>query len=131
VIIAGGGPVGLLLACELRLAEVGVVVLERTPDGADEPRQVGLHSRTLEMLDRRGLRERFKAAQPDLSELAEFRSGLADGRARGHFAGLFALGRFPVATDQPGALFPPARSSSRSSPSAPGLWAPLSATATR
>ena len=34
VIIAGGGPVGLLLACELRLAEVGVVVLERTPDGA-------------------------------------------------------------------------------------------------
>ena len=41
VIIAGGGPVGLLLACELRLAEVGVVVLERTPDGADEPRQVG------------------------------------------------------------------------------------------
>jgi basic amino acid/polyamine antiporter, APA family len=40
VIIAGGGPVGLLLACELRLAEVGVVVLERTPDGADMPEVV-------------------------------------------------------------------------------------------
>lgn len=60
VAIAGGGPTGMMLAAELRLAGVGVAIVERraTQDlvGA---RAGGLHPRTLEVLDQRGVAERF------------------------------------------------------------------------
>lgn len=60
VVIAGGGPTGLMLAAELALAEVDVVVVERRPTQAlDGPRSRGLHSRTLEVLDQRGVVDRF------------------------------------------------------------------------
>ncbi|MGY4475716.1 FAD-dependent monooxygenase [Bradyrhizobium sp. USDA 3364] len=62
VVIAGGGPTGLMLAGELALAGVDVAVVERraSPDliGA---RAGGLHARTIEMLDQRGIGERFVA----------------------------------------------------------------------
>jgi 2-polyprenyl-6-methoxyphenol hydroxylase-like FAD-dependent oxidoreductase len=60
VVIAGAGPTGLMLACELRLAGVDATVLER--DRAIrtvESRAGGLHARTLEILDQRGLADRF------------------------------------------------------------------------
>ena len=60
VVIAGGGPTGLMLAGELALAEVDVAVVERrTSQDLDGKRAGGLHSRTIEVLDQRGIAERF------------------------------------------------------------------------
>jgi 2-polyprenyl-6-methoxyphenol hydroxylase-like FAD-dependent oxidoreductase len=61
VVIAGAGPTGLMLACELRLAGVDVVVVERLAGRTGESRAGGLHSRTLEVLDQRGVLDRFMA----------------------------------------------------------------------
>jgi 2-polyprenyl-6-methoxyphenol hydroxylase-like FAD-dependent oxidoreductase len=61
VIIVGAGPVGLLVAAELRLAGVEVVVLERATEPAPHPKALGLHARTLEQLAMRGLAEPFLA----------------------------------------------------------------------
>lgn len=55
VIVAGAGPVGLLVACELRLAGVEVTVLERLPARTDEIRAGAIHVRSIETLDHRGL----------------------------------------------------------------------------
>ena len=62
VIIAGGGPTGLMLACELRLHGVRVIVLEREAEPAAYVRALGLHVRSIEVMDQRGLLERFLAA---------------------------------------------------------------------
>jgi 2-polyprenyl-6-methoxyphenol hydroxylase-like FAD-dependent oxidoreductase len=60
VLIAGAGPTGLMLAGELALAGVGVVVFERRPGPEiDGSRAGGLHARTIEVLDQRGIAERF------------------------------------------------------------------------
>ena len=60
VVIAGGGPTGLMLAAELALAQVDVVIVERraTAD-PDRSRAGGLHARTIEVLDQRGVADRF------------------------------------------------------------------------
>src|ERR1700688_1214981 len=60
VVIAGGGPTGMMLAAELALAEVDVVIVERraTPD-PDRSRAGGLHARTIEVLDQRGVAAGF------------------------------------------------------------------------
>ena len=63
VVIAGGGPTGLMLAGELALAGVDVAVLERRPSQeVAGSRARGLHSRTLEVFDQRGIADRFLAA---------------------------------------------------------------------
>lgn len=63
VLIVGAGPTGLMLAGELALAGVDVAVVERRPDqtlaGA---RAGGLHARTIEVLDQRGIAGRFLEA---------------------------------------------------------------------
>ena len=62
VLIVGAGPTGLTLAAELALAGVYVVVLERRADQAIAgARAGGLHPRTLEMFDQRGIAQRFIA----------------------------------------------------------------------
>ena len=61
VIVAGGGPTGLMLAGELRLHGVQVVVLERDAEPTRVVRALGLHARSIEILDQRGLLERFLA----------------------------------------------------------------------
>src|SRR4051794_34918391 len=61
VVIAGGGPTGLMLACELRLAGVDVLVLERLAGPSGESRAGGIHARTMEILDMRGIIEPFLA----------------------------------------------------------------------
>ena len=60
VVIAGGGPTGLMLAAELALARVDVAVVERRANqDVAGVRAGGLHSRTIEVLDQRGVAERF------------------------------------------------------------------------
>ncbi|MFZ1489952.1 MAG: FAD-dependent monooxygenase [Ilumatobacteraceae bacterium] len=62
VVIAGGGPTGLMLAAELKLAGIDVVVVERrTGNDLDGSRAGGLHARTIEVLDQRGVADRFLA----------------------------------------------------------------------
>ena len=60
VVIAGGGPTGLMLAGELKLAGVDVAIVERrASQEVIGTRALGLHSRTVEVLDQRGIAERF------------------------------------------------------------------------
>ena len=60
VVIAGGGPTGLMLAGELALAGVAVAIIERRPSqDLAGLRAGGLHSRTIEVLDQRGIADRF------------------------------------------------------------------------
>ena len=62
VVIAGGGPTGMMLAAELTLAGIDVGVVERRASHEIESsRSGGLHSRTIEVLDQRGIADRFLA----------------------------------------------------------------------
>src|SRR5919204_4516529 len=63
VVIAGGGPTGLMLAGELALAGVDAAIVERrTSVELEGSRSGGLHSRTIEVLDQRGIADRFVSA---------------------------------------------------------------------
>jgi 2-polyprenyl-6-methoxyphenol hydroxylase-like FAD-dependent oxidoreductase len=60
VVIAGGGPTGLMLAAELALAKIDVAIVERrASQDLVGSRAGGLHSRTIEILDQRGVADRF------------------------------------------------------------------------
>ncbi|TCM44880.1 rifampin monooxygenase [Kribbella sp. VKM Ac-2568] len=61
VIVAGGGPTGMMLASELRLHGVHVLVLEKDTEPTPIVRSLGLHARSIEVMDQRGLLERFLA----------------------------------------------------------------------
>lgn len=81
VVIAGGGPTGLMLAGELALAGVDVVIVERRPSqDVIGQRAGGLHSRTLEVLDQRGIADRFLAAGQALqvAGFAQIRLDISD-----------------------------------------------------
>jgi 3-(3-hydroxy-phenyl)propionate hydroxylase len=72
VVIAGGGPTGLMLAGELALAGVAVAIVERRA-GQDliGARAGGLHARTIEILDQRGIADRF-LSQGQVAQVAGF-----------------------------------------------------------
>jgi rifampicin monooxygenase len=61
VIVAGGGPTGLMLASELRRHGVHALVLEKDEEPTKIVRSRGLHARSIEIMDQRGLLERFLA----------------------------------------------------------------------
>jgi 2-polyprenyl-6-methoxyphenol hydroxylase-like FAD-dependent oxidoreductase len=61
VIISGGGPTGMMLASELRLHDVDVLVLEKDAQPTAMVRSLGLHPRSIEIMDQRGILERFLA----------------------------------------------------------------------
>jgi 3-(3-hydroxy-phenyl)propionate hydroxylase len=72
VVIAGGGPTGLMLAGELALAGVDVAIVERRPSqDLAGSRSGGLHSRTIEVLDQRGIADRF-LSQGQVAQVARF-----------------------------------------------------------
>ncbi len=73
VVVVGAGPVGLMLAGELRLGGADVVVLEQLDAPTSESRASTLHARTMELLDQRGLLEEF---------------GTPPAEPMGHFGGL-------------------------------------------
>jgi 2-polyprenyl-6-methoxyphenol hydroxylase-like FAD-dependent oxidoreductase len=59
VIVVGAGPTGVMLASELRLHGVDVLVLEKDEEPTKVVRALGLHARSMEVLDQRGLLEPF------------------------------------------------------------------------
>lgn len=85
VVVVGAGPVGLLLAGELRLGGAEVVVLEELDEPTTESRATTVHARTMELFDQRGL-------------LAHF--GTPPNDAMGHFGGI------PLALDGPATPYP-------------------------
>ncbi|WP_019635005.1 FAD-dependent monooxygenase [Actinomadura atramentaria] len=86
VIVVGAGPVGLLLAGELRLGGVETVVLDRLAAPTDESRASTLHARTMEIFEQRGLLDALGSPPND---------------PRGHFGGL-PLDLGGLATPYPG-----------------------------
>jgi 3-(3-hydroxy-phenyl)propionate hydroxylase len=78
VVIAGGGPAGMMLAAELALAKIDVAVIERRPDHVlVGSRAGGFHSRTIEVLDQRGVADRF-LAEGQVVQAAMFGSTVLD-----------------------------------------------------
>ncbi|MGN0116308.1 MAG: FAD-dependent oxidoreductase, partial [Streptomyces albidoflavus] len=75
VLVAGAGPTGLMLAAELRLHGVRTVVVEKDTEPTGHSRAQGLHVRSTEVMDQRGLLDQF------LARGRQFRVG-------GFFAGL-------------------------------------------
>src|SRR5713101_2774366 len=72
VVVAGGGPTGLMLAGELALAGVDVAIVERRPSqDLVGSRAGGLHARTIEVLDQRGIADRF-LSQGQVAQVAGF-----------------------------------------------------------
>ena len=61
VIVVGAGPTGLMLAGELRLQGIDVVVLEQDEEPPLFVRALGIHVRTIEIMEQRGLLDRFLA----------------------------------------------------------------------
>ena len=81
VIIAGGGPTGLMLAGELAVAGIDVAIVERrASQDLIGSRAGGLHSRTIEILDQRGIADRFLASgqTAQVAGFAQIRLDISD-----------------------------------------------------
>ncbi|MHB8690887.1 MAG: FAD-dependent monooxygenase [Solirubrobacteraceae bacterium] len=78
VLVAGGGPAGMMLAAELALGKVDVAVVERRPNHVlVGSRAGGFHSRTIEVLDQRGVADRF-LAEGQVAQVAMFATTVLD-----------------------------------------------------
>ena len=78
VVIAGGGPTGMMLAAELALAGIDVAIVERRTDHVlVGSRAGGIHARTIELLDQRGVADRF-LAEGQVAQAASIASTVLD-----------------------------------------------------
>src|SRR4051812_21399402 len=78
VVIAGGGPAGMMLAAELALAKVDVAVVERRESHElVGSRAGGFHARTIEVLDQRGVADRF-LAEGQVAQVVSFGTAVLD-----------------------------------------------------
>src|ERR1700691_4893266 len=78
VVIAGGGPTGMMLAAELALANVDVAVVEQRPNHElVGSRAGGFHGRTIEVLDPRGIADRF-LLEGQVAQVATFGTTVLD-----------------------------------------------------
>ncbi|GAA3517860.1 FAD-dependent monooxygenase [Actinocatenispora rupis] len=107
VVVAGGGPVGLMLAVELRLAGVAVTVLERRTDIDPTIKAGSLNSPTIQALYRRGMLPELEAARDEnMRQFAAFAAQRSGGggpaipRFAGHFGGVM-LDRDTIDQDDP------------------------------
>ncbi len=98
VIVVGAGPTGLLLAGDLATAGISVTVLERRDDKISNlSRAFGVHARTLELLDARGLADRLVATGAALSELRLFDRAIVNlGRLPSRFPYLLITPQYNV-----------------------------------
>ncbi len=94
VLIAGAGPTGLLLAGDLAATGVPVTVLERRTEPSPLSRALAVHSRTLEMLDARGVADELMSKGQKVSRLAVL------GRTRLDLSRLPSRFRFSLMTGQ-------------------------------
>jgi 2-polyprenyl-6-methoxyphenol hydroxylase-like FAD-dependent oxidoreductase len=88
VVIAGGGPTGLMLAGELKLAGIDVAIVERRQSQElAGSRAGGLHARTIEVLEQRGIAERFLAQgqRAQVAGFATIRLDISDFPTRHHY----------------------------------------------
>ncbi|MEU5263896.1 FAD-dependent monooxygenase [Amycolatopsis sp. NPDC021455] len=93
VVISGGGPVGLMLACELRLAGVDVLVVERLPEPDQTIKAGSVNLTTAEAFYRRGLLPAMDAVvQRNFAQIQKFLESRGGGGPKavpvGHFAGI-------------------------------------------
>jgi 2-polyprenyl-6-methoxyphenol hydroxylase-like FAD-dependent oxidoreductase len=72
VVVVGAGPTGLMLAAELRLCGATVRVIEKLPSPTGLSKALGIAGRTIDILEHRGLLDRFAAAQPPAPPRAAF-----------------------------------------------------------
>ncbi|MHA6765572.1 FAD-dependent monooxygenase [Streptacidiphilus sp. PAMC 29251] len=89
VVIAGAGPVGLMLACELKLNGIEAAVLEPLAEIDQRIKAGAVQGRGVELLERRGLVEPIQALLPEHTK--QLQSTMAGRGMRGHFAGIWAL----------------------------------------
>jgi 2-polyprenyl-6-methoxyphenol hydroxylase-like FAD-dependent oxidoreductase len=97
VVIAGAGPTGLMLAGELALAGTDVLIVEpRASQRFDGARARGLHSRTIEVLDQRGIADRFLAeGQPmQIQSFGEVRLDISDFPTRYNYGLVLSQSQF-------------------------------------
>ncbi|NLA34383.1 MAG: hypothetical protein GX868_01700, partial [Actinobacteria bacterium] len=112
VVIAGGGPTGMMLAAELALGGVECVIVERRLDQhVDGSRAGGLHARTIEVLDQRGVAERFLDAGTIMQTagFALMPLDLSDLPGRNHGLALFQSAFEPILADWVAELGVPTR----------------------
>ncbi|MEU4245612.1 FAD-dependent monooxygenase [Actinoplanes sp. NPDC026619] len=112
VVVAGAGPVGLMVAGELAAHGVETVVMERLDQPAEDTRAQALHGRTVPTLDRRDLLAPFLAEhQERMARLT--RGGPGRRPPTGHFAGITGLAWRDTNHDVPPALFVPQPATTR------------------
>src|SRR5437899_1593781 len=123
VVIAGGGPVGLMLACELRRYGVDVLVLERLVEPSDTIKAGAINGRSVQALERIGLGEAMEAAQREGAErIRAFLAARAAGEpagapGAGAAGGPGGPGRLPCGPSGPGE---PSRPDGSGGPGLPG-----------